>query len=351
MCHLSAGELCELNINECESQPCQNGGWCEDAIASYICHCPEAQPGDLSWGGDNCDVKLYGCVDHECQNGATCLPWLKDGEHGHTCLCPHGFYDDQCSTVTTFSMSTPGFIHIQVVLEERARRDVEHHDHTGFEVQLRFRTTLSNMLLFYRGDMDNYLLLEIVNGGIHAKAFSEESELNVALAGLVSDGDWKDIHLFLGKEGLVLILKDHNCDRDECTVTDGGADIPAFQSSEAFANVYLGGAPEELLVHSVSGAGFIGCMEDLKIDSKPILPQALPEDQGHELGCSKTEWCKQEPCNGHGHCVDLWTSFKCDCHRPFHGESCSEGKQSVREQLILANPVFSSSSDLFMIFV
>lgn len=319
-----------MNIDECESQPCQNGGWCEDGRASYTCHCPEAEPGELPWGGDHCDVKLHGCVEHECQNGATCHPWLEGGEHGHTCLCPHGFYDEHCSTRTTFSFSTPGFIHIQVDLEERTRREVEHHAHHGFGVQLRFRTTIPNMLLFYRGNVDNHLLLEIMNGGLHAKAFSEDSEMDVRFPGLVSDGDWRDAHVFVDNDGLVLILKGPGCDRDGCTVTDSGADEPPFQPSEAFTQIYIGGAPEELLEYSLSGTGFIGCMEDLMIDSKPILPQTLPEDQGHELGCSKTEWCKSDPCNGHGHCVDLWTSYQCDCYRPFYSESCSEGKHLYR---------------------
>ncbi|KAK1884112.1 Protein crumbs like 1 [Dissostichus eleginoides] len=318
------GEHCEVDIDECESQPCQNGGWCEDGRASYTCHCPEEEPGELPWGGDLCDVKLYGCVDHECQNGATCHPWLSEENHGHTCLCPHGFYDEQCSTRTTFSFSTPGFVLIQVDLEERTRREVEHQIHRGLGVQLRFRTTIPNMLLFYRGDVDNHLILEIVNGGLHAKAFSEESELDVRFPGLVSDGGWRDAHVFVDDGGLVLIVRGPGCDRDGCRVTDGGADEPTFQPSEAFSQIYIGGAPEELLEVSVSGAGFIGCMEDLMIDSKPILPQTLPEDQVHELGCSKTEWCKPDPCSGNGRCVDLWISFQCDCYRPYHSDSCSE---------------------------
>ncbi|CAB1453527.1 unnamed protein product [Pleuronectes platessa] len=192
------GELCDMDIDECASQPCQNGGWCEDSRASYICHCPEAEPDELPWGGYHCDVRLHGCVDHECQNGATCHPWLER------------------------------FIHIQVALKERIRREVEHHVNKGFE------------------------------------------------------------------------------------------------PSEAFTNIYIGGAPKELLEGSASEVGFIGCMEDLMIDFNLILPQTLPEDQGHELGCSKNEWCKPDPCYGHGRCVDLWTSYQCECYRPFHSESCSK---------------------------
>lgn len=320
-----AGDLCEVNVDECQSQPCQNGAWCEDGRASYSCHCPEAEAGELPWGGRHCGVKLRGCVGHACQNGATCHPWLADGEQGHTCLCPHGFYDERCSTPTTFSFSTARYVHIQVASEGRTRREVEHPVHRGHGVQLRFRTTLPDVVLFFRGDADNHLVLEIVEGGLRAKAFSEEAELDATFPGLVSDGDWRDAHVFVDSKGLVLILKGRGCDRDGCRVTDGGADEPPYLPSEAFTHVYVGGAPEELLEFSASGAGFIGCMEDLMIDSKPVLPQTLPKGRGHELGCSKTDWCKPDPCHGHGRCVDLWTSYQCACYRPFHSQRCTDG--------------------------
>lgn len=33
------GENCSVNIDECESEPCQNGGSCEDKINGYTCTC------------------------------------------------------------------------------------------------------------------------------------------------------------------------------------------------------------------------------------------------------------------------------------------------------------------------
>lgn len=35
-----AGEFCEYDLNECESNPCQNGGTCINEIGSFHCICP-----------------------------------------------------------------------------------------------------------------------------------------------------------------------------------------------------------------------------------------------------------------------------------------------------------------------
>lgn len=34
------GRNCETEVNECLSQPCQNGGSCVDELDSYSCRCP-----------------------------------------------------------------------------------------------------------------------------------------------------------------------------------------------------------------------------------------------------------------------------------------------------------------------
>ena len=41
-----------LDINECASSPCQNGGTCHNNLNSYSCNCP------VLWGGTNCG-KLF----------------------------------------------------------------------------------------------------------------------------------------------------------------------------------------------------------------------------------------------------------------------------------------------------
>ena len=40
------GRDCDIEINECESQPCMNGGVCYDFVARFYCACPAGFFGD-----------------------------------------------------------------------------------------------------------------------------------------------------------------------------------------------------------------------------------------------------------------------------------------------------------------
>ncbi|XP_078660964.1 uncharacterized protein LOC144905260 [Branchiostoma floridae x Branchiostoma belcheri] len=44
------GDLCNIDIDDCSSNPCQNGGVCSDGVNSYTCSCP------AGFGGDNCQT-------------------------------------------------------------------------------------------------------------------------------------------------------------------------------------------------------------------------------------------------------------------------------------------------------
>lgn len=47
------GEECDIDINECDSNPCHHAGTCLDQPNGYTCHCPHG------WVGANCEIRKY----------------------------------------------------------------------------------------------------------------------------------------------------------------------------------------------------------------------------------------------------------------------------------------------------
>lgn len=202
------------------------------------------------------------------------------------------------------------------------RTGPEAKDHIyRLHVQLRFRSTLPDMLLFSRGTVGHYASLELVGGSLLAKVKSGKV-LQVLYPRPVNDGEWYQVTMSMD-ESLVLAVKGPNCE-EECQVTNEGHNHLIFLQPSSFQQLYVGGAPGEY----ASSKSFIGCMEDLRVDHKLLLPQDLirEENQGLELGCNKRDWCGEDPCMQRGHCVDLWVKAGCVCHRPFYGDECEKGE-------------------------
>lgn len=52
--HTFLGNSCEIEVNECLSQPCRNGGSCIDELNSFSCQCPVGITGILYASCHNC---------------------------------------------------------------------------------------------------------------------------------------------------------------------------------------------------------------------------------------------------------------------------------------------------------
>lgn len=82
------GRRCQINVNECASNPCQNGGVCEDQINGFICRCPSG------YIGTHCETDVDECKDRPCLNNGSCV----QGSGSFTCVCEAGYTGVLCET-------------------------------------------------------------------------------------------------------------------------------------------------------------------------------------------------------------------------------------------------------------
>ncbi|EMP30126.1 Neurogenic locus notch like protein 3, partial [Chelonia mydas] len=81
-----AGAHRQHEIDECQSQPCLNGGTCLDGVESYRCTCPQG------YTGAQCQNLVDWCRRSPCQNGGRCV---QTGT-ALTCDCPGGWTGRYC---------------------------------------------------------------------------------------------------------------------------------------------------------------------------------------------------------------------------------------------------------------
>uniref|UniRef100_G3NKR8 Delta-like protein n=1 Tax=Gasterosteus aculeatus aculeatus TaxID=481459 RepID=G3NKR8_GASAC len=80
------GTYCHENINDCESNPCRNGGTCIDKVSVYKCICGDG------WEGDHCEINIDDCSTNPCHNGGTCRDLVTD----FFCECKNGWKGKTC---------------------------------------------------------------------------------------------------------------------------------------------------------------------------------------------------------------------------------------------------------------
>jgi len=63
------GRNCSVNIDECESNPCEHNGTCIDQVNGYSCMCIAGIT------GANCETNVDDCQSSPCVNGR-CIDWI-----------------------------------------------------------------------------------------------------------------------------------------------------------------------------------------------------------------------------------------------------------------------------------
>ncbi|XP_063055673.1 protein jagged-1a isoform X2 [Engraulis encrasicolus] len=80
------GTYCHENINDCESNPCRNGGTCIDKVSRYQCICADG------WEGPNCETNIDDCSINPCRDRGTCRDLVND----FYCECHSGWKGKTC---------------------------------------------------------------------------------------------------------------------------------------------------------------------------------------------------------------------------------------------------------------
>jgi protein crumbs len=305
------GPICEIDIDECvEFKPCVHGT-CVDGKNNYTCDC------DMNYGGKNCSVELIGCNDTPCKNNGTCFSYLVgENEHKYNCSCQYGFQGDTCQKITTMSIEKQSLL---TVLTNRVE---------GYDIQLRFKTTLPNGVLALgtlNTGTDNVspysYILELVGGKLNLHSSLLNRWEGVFIGSNLNNSTWHKVFVAINTSHLIL-----SANEEQTIYPINSVEQTNFSS---FPVTYLGGKIPNLgsylrhLPHTPTS--FVGCMEDVVINGKWVLPDEENSDiplEKVEIGCPRKEQCTPNPCNSHGHCSDLWHTFKCTCERPFLGKTC-----------------------------
>ena len=83
------GPMCRWPLNNCELEPCQNGGTCEMGMyGSYLCTCAS------EYTGENCERRVLACESSPCLNGGRCSDNMLDGSF--TCQCRRDYAGPVC---------------------------------------------------------------------------------------------------------------------------------------------------------------------------------------------------------------------------------------------------------------
>ena len=84
------GRNCITELDDCKSNPCLNGGICQNTGISYECNCSS------NYEGVNCEIRIKSCKENLCLNGGVC----RETNYGYNCECEEGYYGDHCETTT-----------------------------------------------------------------------------------------------------------------------------------------------------------------------------------------------------------------------------------------------------------
>ena len=290
------GKNCEYNINECESTPCKNNGWCIDEVNSYKCVC---QYGNT---GPHCEENIDFCDPNYCMNNATC----RSLDDMFVCECTQGLTGIWCE------------IDIDECTEDPCVNGKCLNTYGGFicECEKGFSGSLC------QEEIDECLVdkYPCQNAGI--------------CVDLIGDYICECMQGFTGRRC--------ETDVDECEVDPCGRGrcINTFGGFICECDIGYGGSLckeeiNECLVNKFPCLNFGTCVDLLgsfRCDCLPGFTGSLCDMNINE--------CDSTPCENGGVCIDMINDFRCDCPDKFKGPLCQTEKDTLSSTANISTEIF-----------
>ncbi|KAH9423108.1 Cadherin EGF LAG seven-pass G-type receptor 2 [Dermatophagoides pteronyssinus] len=365
---------CDIEINLCFSNPCQNGGQCVRKEGGYYCDCNDG------YAGKNCEINIWTdiCRTNLCRGRSKCNSPLSKNLLEHDTKLPLDSYITGNSSASTIDIRAITVTQQQGMAictdcvqsewstpfcELRSRSFVTGSYLTfsalkqryRLNLKLRFATRQSNGLLLYNGrynELHDYIGLELINGRVYFSfSLGGVNRAQVSVGNRLNDGQWHHVQVNYVNRTATLILD--NCDEALLSAVDRYDLGPEFacanrttlilesrcsdrmQTCFRFLDLtgplQIGGLPPLPTEFQVENTDFNGCISDLRIDHNLVDFDGYVANNGTIVGCpSKKSFCNTNSCNGRGQCEDAWNGYVCRCENGYTGQDCLISTDTVR---------------------
>lgn len=350
---------CDVEVNLCYSNPCQNNGRCQRRESGYTCLCQDG------FVGKNCEINLSesDCKPGVCKGNSHCVKgsfltstssYHSGSSHNHhQDISDRGF---RCANCTLADWSSS--------LCELRSRSFSRGSYITFHslkqrnrlnLQLKFATRQDNVLLLYNGrynEEHDFISLEIVESSL-IFSFSlgdMASEVSVSPSdGYLTDGQWHQVEVtYVNRTARLKV--------DGCDSAVGRKQIKSGESFTCANSTHLrlderckdrmqscyrfldltgplqvGGLPPLPTRFQTRSSSFVGCISDLMIDHEPIDMNQHVANNGTISGClEKRGFCHSFPCKNRAKCHEGWGTYVCECPDGYTGQDCSQREDVIK---------------------
>ena len=319
-----SGELCDVDINECQPMPCLNNGTCQDQVNNYSCVCGNEWIGrncsecgltcingeyssdcstcicDPGYSGDTCDTDINECMPNPCLNNGTC----QDQVNNYSCVCANewsGRNCGECSLTCTNGVQRPDCSSCICTVGFNGSMCEENIDDCESRPCLN-NGTCQDLVNNYTCACTNFWVGETCN----------ECPLNCTFG--IQESDCSMCNCSQGFSGTESCSDVDECAEQEqrcpananCNNTFGGFECPCI-------NAFVGSQCDQCPLPCGNGTNSSDC-------------STCVCDPGYSGDMCDTDIneCMPNPCVNNGTCQDQVNNYSCVCTNEWSGRNCGE---------------------------